>query len=443
MQDNPIGQAAHSLREAAELFARSPTENSDALARALTQAAAALEHLAHSTRESDHHISTQQMLLDDRVLRLENNRVFVAWRNLVGFLARGDKSLALDKLTRQRSQARDRSEYVTCISQEQALLPTLQAARAQVAAWSRQPLFSILIAGKTTLAEDVVSAIRDQVYPEWEICAGGGRSSQDAISDEQVRWAETPASASDAEMLNAAANIAKGEYLIFAAPGGRLSLYATYFFAEAVQGGDVDLLYSDEDSVDPSGQRIAPVFKPDWSPRLLESTMYLGGLVAVRRDRFLAAGGFRAEFGDAYLHDLALRLAAEPIAVRHIPRILYHGRSNALDALQRRTSSQAIEEAVARNEGVAARAIQDGAPGFFIVQGGAERMRMTAVICSRSPKLLGACLRSLGRTAGSQVARVIVVAHEQGAEQSVARYRNGKRRRSDAVRGRVQFCRHE
>ena len=142
----------------------------------------------------------------------------------------------------------------------------------------------------------------------------------------------------------------------------------------------------------------------------------------VRRDRFLAAGGFRPEFGDAYLHDLALRLAAEPIAVRHIPRVLYHGRSEAPDALQRRTSSQAIEEAVARNEGVAGRAIQGGAPGFFIVQRArSERMHMTAVICSRSPKLLGACLRSLGRTAGSQLARVIVVAHEQGAPNQALR----------------------
>ena len=278
MQDDPIEQAARSLREAAELFAHSPNQNPEVVARALSDAAAALGHLAKRTDDSERRLAMQQMLLDRRVVRIETNPLFLAFRGFLSSLARGAQVLPLRNLIRRRADARARSEYATWVAQEQALLPTIETARTRAAAWGRRPAFSILIAGQAEIAEDAVPAIRDQMYPEWEICIGGARSGQEAIAPEQFRWAETPVSANDAEMLNTAANIANGEYLIFAAPGGRLSPHATYFFAEAVQGGDLDLLYCDEDSVDPSGQRTAPVFKPDWSPRLLESTMYLGRL---------------------------------------------------------------------------------------------------------------------------------------------------------------------
>lgn len=47
---------------------------------------------------------------------------------------------------------------------------------------------------------------------------------------------------------------------------------------------EVLILYGDEDVCGADGIRRSPWFRPDWSPELLESQFYLGGLVAVRLD---------------------------------------------------------------------------------------------------------------------------------------------------------------
>ena len=97
----------------------------------------------------------------------------------------------------------------------------------------------------------------------------------------------------NAQALNAAANLATGEYLSVMQITGTLSPLALYYVAEAVQQGAVDVLYSDEDLLDAEGQRVRPVFKPDWSPDLLTSSMYLGHLLTIHRERFVQSGGFQ------------------------------------------------------------------------------------------------------------------------------------------------------
>ena len=106
--------------------------------------------------------------------------------------------------------------------------------------------------------------------------------------------------------LNAAAALAAGEYLAFVDEGSTLSPFALYYVAEALQSGLFDLCYTDEDATDADGRLGSPVFKPDWSPDLLTSCMYMGQLLTVRRERFAEAGGLRSEYEGSHLHDLAL-----------------------------------------------------------------------------------------------------------------------------------------
>jgi hypothetical protein len=69
----------------------------------------------------------------------------------------------------------------------------------------------------------------------------------------------------------------------------------------------LDLVYSDEDSIDRRGVRSAPLLKPDWSPRLNESIPYLGGLTLVRRSLISDLTG-----SSGHLVDQALGRGAGP-----------------------------------------------------------------------------------------------------------------------------------
>src|SRR5262249_8350483 len=117
------------------------------------------------------------------------------------------------------------------------------------------------------------------------------------------------------------------EFLLFLDQDDELSPDCLLEVAKAiVANADADIIYSDDDKIDMSGGRYAPVFKPDWSPELLLSYMYFGHIFAVRRELFWSEGGFRAGFEGCQDFDLALRLTDKPRSVVHLPRVLYHWR---------------------------------------------------------------------------------------------------------------------
>jgi GT2 family glycosyltransferase len=90
---------------------------------------------------------------------------------------------------------------------------------------------------------------------------------------------------------------------------------------------DIDVIYTDEDKIDESGQRIDTYHKPDWSPEHLESVMYVLHMLVVRKRLFLKLGGFRDAYSGAQDYDLMLRLSRTTQKIHHIPRALYHWRA--------------------------------------------------------------------------------------------------------------------
>ncbi len=98
---------------------------------------------------------------------------------------------------------------------------------------------------------------------------------------------------------------------------------------------DVDLMYSDEDKLNMSGEFVEEYYKPDFSPDHLRSVMYILHLLVISNSLFKELGGLRTEFDGAQDYDLALRASTCARKVVHIPKILYHWRmipnSTALD----------------------------------------------------------------------------------------------------------------
>jgi len=192
-----------------------------------------------------------------------------------------------------------------------------------------------------------------------------------------------------------------------------LSPLALHYVAEALQQGRFDVVYSDEDTLDGEGRRVRPLFKPDWSPDLLTSCMYMGHLLTIRKECFRKAGGFSSDYAEAHVFDLVLRLSDGPLRVGHIPRVLYHDLSRPPAPGLPDSAARAIAKAVERREQTAATCVPGPAVGSFLVRRTGLAGEMTAIICSKSPELLESCLASLRATADRVVRQVVVVAHEE------------------------------
>ena len=133
-----------------------------------------------------------------------------------------------------------------------------------------------------------------------------------------------------------------------------------------------DLIYSDEDKTDDTGEeRWDPFFKPDWSPDLLLSNNYICHFGVYRRSLIEAIGGFRSEYDWSQDYDLVLRFTERTDRIVHLPSILYSWRaipgSTARDMMAKPDAVDAAQRAVddaLRRRGVAGRV----EPGYSLGQ---------------------------------------------------------------------------
>ena len=195
------------------------------------------------------------------------------------------------------------------------------------------PVYDTPISYLSTMVESVFG----QVYENWELCiADDASSSTETLAyladlenrDPRVKITRRPLNGGISEAANSAAALATGDVLVFVdhddvITEDCLAELALYYASRP----DADMVYTDDDKIDTSGHRYAPQFKPDWSPTLLLSYMYMSHTLSVRRSLFDVLGGFRKAFDGSQDYDFALRAAEKANHVGHIPRVLYHWRA--------------------------------------------------------------------------------------------------------------------
>lgn len=254
------------------------------------------------------------------------------------------------------------------------------------------PTFSIITPVYNTpprhLAE-MFASVQAQIYDHWELCLVDDGSSNPATlaaldtidaSSLKVKIRRLTSNSGIAEATNAAAALATGEIIVFLDHDDLLTTdalaeLALYYASRP----DADLVYSDDDKVDDQGRRFAPQFKPDWSPTLLMSFMYMSHVVSVRRSLFEGIGGVRSSFNGAQDYDFALRATEQARHIGHIPRVLYHWRATTGSTAQSGDAKpesfdaglRALQEALDRR-GVRGRAIhpqwaRDARIGMFSI----------------------------------------------------------------------------
>ena len=121
-----------------------------------------------------------------------------------------------------------------------------------------------------------------------------------------------------------------GEFVIFAADGGKLELDAAGIIESRFDSNTSSgWLYADEDVLCEDGYCRYPYYKPGWSVDTLISYFYIGGLMAVRREALGAAitkisEDVRKEKGFKFLYALCIWLANDSVPIRANTKPLFH-----------------------------------------------------------------------------------------------------------------------
>lgn len=205
----------------------------------------------------------------------------------------------------------------------------------------RTPLISVLMPVHNPPPEFLRKAIESvfaQLYTNWELCIADDASSNNEITDILAEYAHRdprvkvlfrPFRGHISAASNSALTLVTGDYVALMDHDDELAPHALYMVAwELNLCPAADIIYSDEDILNPDGHRDKPYFKPDWNPELFYSQNFINHLGIYRTSLVRQVGGFRQGFEGSQDYDLALRVLdhTTPTTIRHIPHILYHWR---------------------------------------------------------------------------------------------------------------------
>lgn len=165
----------------------------------------------------------------------------------------------------------------------------------------------------------LVETIKEQTYPNWELCLSDGSGANSPIaglleslvaSDERIKVVSHEESLQISENTNAAIEIATGDYIAFADHDDELTPNALFECVKALnKNRDVKVLYSDEDKMSMDGHKFfQPHFKPDYNPDLLCTVNYICHLFVVDRKVIEQVGTLRKEFDGAQDYDFIFPL---------------------------------------------------------------------------------------------------------------------------------------
>ena len=260
-------------------------------------------------------------------------KLYQAWQE------RGTRGFLRFLFDRTIARFRKRLTYQQWMARQTLTSADLANADREMAQWQHRPTFSVIL--PVYNVEEVwltkaIESVRNQIYPDWELCIADDASSAAHIQPLLTRYSKLDSRikvifrAENGNIVatsNSALELATGDYLALLDHDDELAIDALFENAKLInQHPDADFIYSDEDKLSADGDRHDPFFKPDWSPDYFHSCMYTCHLGVYRTSLVWAIGGFRAGYDGSQDYDLVLRLVEHTQQIYHIPKILYHWR---------------------------------------------------------------------------------------------------------------------
>lgn len=215
-----------------------------------------------------------------------------------------------------------------------------ELARQREVHFSVEPMMSIAIPlykTKEKFLRELIQTIQEQTYSNWELCLADGSGAEDNLSmligeyqskDARIKYKLLDTNEGIAGNTNEAIAMSSGDFIVLADHDDLLAKNALYECVKAINDNKmVDVIYTDEDKVDMTGQQyFQPHFKSDMNIDLLCSMNYICHMFVFHRDILDKVGSFRGEYDGAQDHDFILRCVEQASCVYHIPKILYHWR---------------------------------------------------------------------------------------------------------------------
>jgi O-antigen biosynthesis protein len=319
-----------------------------------------------------------------------------------------------------------KERYEEWISEHEPDAAALETQRQTAAQLAVRPKISLLLPVHNTPAnflKEMLASVSAQTYDNWELCIVDGGSDrpvtgltlQEWIAREpRIRLERLEENLGISENSNRALGLATGDFIACIDHDDLLAPFALYELVTAIGAfPDAEIFYSDEDRMGAERKRHAPFFKPEWSPELLCSFMYIGHLTAYRRSLVDEVGGFRKEFDLSQDYDFALRATERARSIRHIPHVLYHWREHAASGSvggkpdARKTNLAALADAMRRRN----------LPADIIEYPTANRARLkiaswprvSVIVPTDSPTRAQACLRDLRRATNYPDLEIVLV----------------------------------
>lgn len=203
-----------------------------------------------------------------------------------------------------------------------------------------------------------IGSVERQVYGNWELCIVDDCSDTEeayeyllSCSSDRVKVARLESNQGISAATNKAASMASGDYLVLLDNDDVLAPNALLEFYLCASTTGADVMYSDNDVIDEGGNRISVLCKPDWSPDLLLSQMYVGHLLGFSKSLFDEVGGFDSKYDGSQDYDLMFKLSEKAGSIEHISKILYSWR-----AVQSSTAANPDSKPYAQTAGL--RAVQ-------------------------------------------------------------------------------------
>lgn len=178
--------------------------------------------------------------------------------------------------------------------------------------------------------EKAIESVKRQNYVNWEICMADDCSTKEGVREylksvesDKIKVAYLEKNQGISGASNAAAALATGDYIVLMDNDDAITYDALYEFLRKIKETDADIVYSDQNIIDEFDNGREPLHKPNWSPDLFLSQMYIGHLLGFKKSLFDLVGGFRTEFNGSQDYDLVLRMIEHTDKIEHVSKVLY------------------------------------------------------------------------------------------------------------------------
>ncbi len=246
----------------------------------------------------------------------------------------------ISKRFKRIAKMKNRRTYPIWINKYDRNTPSTRATLSRsIRQFRVKPLISILMPVTQTQPDRFSTAVQSvlaQIYPSWELWIAIDPTAGPTIrqtaedfskKDRRIKTVFLDKKSGEPELFNSALSKSHGDWVTRLGSEDTLSEAALFWVVKTISlSPDAQLLYTDEDKIEPNGARKDHYFKTDWNQDLFYSQDFVGHSGFYRTSLVKNLGGYRPGMEDAWSYDLTLRYI-EHIRIdriHHIPRILYH-----------------------------------------------------------------------------------------------------------------------